>query len=104
MTVSGLPAGWVVLFAQGEIVVSGAGGGNIGGRQSLALFSRERIEVSGLGLVFSGVLLAPKVELRDVLLRSCHRAVLPWLNLLPEELLAFNPAFGLEWLETRIRR
>lgn len=102
--VSGLPAGRVVLFAQGKIVVSGAGGGNVGGRQSLALFSRERIEVSGVGLVFRGVLLAPKVELRDVLLRSCHRAVLPWLDLLPEELLAVNPAFGLEWLETRIRR
>ncbi|MFW0861762.1 MAG: hypothetical protein AAGT88_06735, partial [Dethiobacter sp.] len=77
---------------------------DVGERQSLVLFSRERIAVSGVGLVFRGVLLAPEVELQGVSLLYCHRAALPWLDLVPAELLALSPTFALEWLETRIRR
>ena len=104
VTVSSLPAGRVVLFAQGEITVQACGGGNLCENQSLVLFSRERITVSGDCLLLRGVLLAPEVELRGASLLYCHRAALPWLELVPAELLVFKPTFALEWLETRIRR
>jgi len=104
VTLRGLSAGQVVIFAQGEIVVEASGGGIGGESQSLLLFSKERITVLGEGLLFRGVLLAPEVELRGASLLYCHRAALLWLELVPAELLAFKPTFALEWLETRIRR
>lgn len=104
VTVNSLPAGRVVIFAQGEITVEARGGGNLSKNQSLVLFSRERITVSGDCLLLRGVLLAPEVELRGASLLYCHRAALPWLELVPAELLAFKPTFALEWLDTRIRR
>lgn len=104
VTLCGLSAGQVVIFAQGEIVVQASGGSIGGDGQSLLLFSEERITVSGDGLSLRGVLLAPEVKLQGASLIYCHRAALPWLELVPEELLALKPSFALEWLETRMRR
>lgn len=99
-----LPAGQVVLFAQGEIKLQACGIANTSQSQSLLFYSLERITVLGDCLSFRGVLLAPEVELQGVSLLYCHRAALPWLSLAPAELLAISPTYALEWLETRIRR
>ncbi|MBT9168265.1 MAG: hypothetical protein DDT19_01610 [Syntrophomonadaceae bacterium] len=106
VTMSSLPTGRLVLFAKGEIELRAFGVADVRESQSLVLYSRERITVSGSGdrLLLRGVLLAPEVELRGVRLLYCHRAALPWLDLVPDELLALSPSFALEWLETRIRR
>ncbi|MBS3898080.1 MAG: hypothetical protein KGZ54_08175 [Dethiobacter sp.] len=104
VTMSSLPAGRVVLFAQGEIVLQACGVANVWDSQSLVLYSQERITVAGDCLLLRGVLLAPVVELQGASLLYCHRAALPWLELVPADLLALSPTYALEWLETRIRR
>ncbi len=106
VTMSRLPAGRLVLFAEGEIKIElqASGVADVGESQSLVLYSQEQITVSGENFLLRGVLLAPEVELQGVSLLYCHRAALPWLDLVPAELLALSPTFALEWLETRIRR
>lgn len=97
-----LPAGRVVLLAAGDVTFLREEPAELLDGQQLVVIASGWIR--GKGLALRGVLAAPEVDLSGMVISYCDRAVLEWLDELPESLFTGCGSFLVEWVETEVRR
>lgn len=102
VVVEALPAGRMVLLAAGDVTFDTVGPADVMDGQQLVVIGGGWIRGSGLAL--RGVLAAPEVDLADMVVHYCDRAVIPWLEYVPQALLLDCGSFVVEWVETEVRR
>jgi hypothetical protein len=100
-----LPMGRLALLSAGEIFFAKQGDTEGLPECELVAYSGVRIAAGEAGAMsLRGVLMAPVVELREVTVFYSDRALIPYLDLMPQELLQYSPSFAVEWVDTEIRR